>query len=72
MGSSIVLSPKVLSTINALPVSEQKAIFGAFISDNITKTAREITLSPLQEMVYAMITDYIRRDTARYESSCVG
>ncbi|MFI3239879.1 MAG: hypothetical protein R3Y22_04745 [Bacteroidales bacterium] len=72
MNNSIVLSPKVLSTINALPVSEQKAIFGAFICDNITKTEREITLSPLQEMVYAMISDYIQRDTAKYESSRVG
>ncbi len=72
MNNSIVISPRVLSTINALPDGEKRAIFGAFISDNITKTEREITLSPLQEMVYAMISDYIQRDTAQYESSRVG
>ncbi len=67
MNNSIVISPRVLSTINALQEDEKRAIFGAFISDNITKTAREIALTPLQEMIYAMISDYIQRDTAKYE-----
>ncbi len=69
MTSSIVISQNVIKTIVRLPKEERKAIFGAFACDEIFQTQREVELTPYQELIYAMVKDYIQRDSIRYAKS---
>lgn len=69
MVDSILLSSSVLNTISALPDNERKAVLNAFVCDEIFRVERDIKLSPLQEILYAVIKDYIKRDTHKYHQS---
>ncbi len=64
--NAIVISERVLCTIQSLPEGERKAIFNAFVCDEIYKIERDSSLSPFQEMLYAIIKDYINRDSIKY------
>lgn len=66
MADSIILSSNVINRISALPDNERKAVLNAFVCDEIFKVERDVKLSPLQEILYAIIRDYIRRDTYKY------
>lgn len=72
MTNSIVISQNVIRTIGKLPHEERKAIFEAFTSDEIFQTKREVELTPFQELIYAMVKDYIYRDSLKYERSQQG
>lgn len=65
MNQSFVLTPHVLNTINALPTEERVAIASAIAGEIILGASIEGTLTAQQSMLYAIIRDYIRRDTAR-------
>ncbi|MEF9923279.1 MAG: hypothetical protein RR061_00075 [Muribaculaceae bacterium] len=69
MNSSIVISENVINTISSLQPDEQKAVFNAFACDKILKVKRDFELSPLQEILYAIVCDYIKRDSLRYSNS---
>lgn len=66
MNNSIVISENVINTINSLQPDEKKAVFNAFAYDEIFKVKRDFELSPLQEIIYAIVRDYIKRDSIRY------
>ncbi len=65
MNQSIVLTPHVINTINALPTEERVAIAGAIAGEIILGASVRDDLTPQQSMLYAVIKDYIRRDSAR-------
>lgn len=65
MNSSIVLTPHVLNTINSLPTEERVAIASALAGEMILGASVAGELTAQQNMIYTIIKDYIRRDTAR-------
>lgn len=65
MGTTIVITPNVINTINALPVEERLAITAALASELILGKESASSLTPVQAMVYSMIKDYVYRDSER-------
>lgn len=59
---SIIISPRVINTINALPESDRGPVATALAEEWILRSRRQGVLTPLQEMVYLMIRSYIIRD----------
>jgi hypothetical protein len=69
MNQSIVLTPHVLNTINSLPKEERIAIASALAGEMILGTSIEGALTAEQTMLYAIIRDYIKRDSFRLHRS---
>ncbi len=65
MGKTIVITPNVINTINALPTEERLAITAALASELILGKESASSLTPVQAMVFSMIKDYVDRDTER-------
>ena len=63
---SIVITPHVINTINALPEEERVAVASAFIGEMIMGVEVEDSLSPIQIMLYAVIKSYVQRDSYKY------
>lgn len=69
MSTTIVITPNLINRIKSLPKEEKKAIFNAFACDEIFKIEREVKLTPYQELIYAIVKDYIMRDSKRYAAT---
>lgn len=65
MNQSIVLTQHVINTINSLPTEERIAIASAIAGEIIMGASVESHLTFEQNMIYSIIKDYIRRDSAR-------
>lgn len=65
MNQSIVLTPHVINTINSLPTEERYAIATALAGEILLGANIDGELTAQQQMIYSIIRDYIRRDTAR-------
>lgn len=63
---SILITPHVINTINALPLDERIAITSALAGELILGQDPRKDLSPLQEMIYSIIRFYIKQDTVKY------
>ncbi len=61
----IVITPKVISTIQSLPEEERVTIAGAIAKEMILGDS-DVSLSPVQRIIYAMIQSYIRHDSHRF------
>lgn len=61
-----ILSAHVIDTVRALPAKEREAIARALADEILLGNDPIDSLSPLQSALYAIITFYIRRDTARH------
>ncbi len=62
---TMVITPRVVNTINSLPVAERGAISSALAQEFILGRDPAETLTPVQAMIYAMIRSYVTRDTRR-------
>lgn len=60
-----IISPRVVNTINSLPVADREPISRALSREFILGEDPEQTLTPVQCMVYAMIRFYVNQDTER-------
>lgn len=60
---SIILSERVLNTINSLPVDDRIAIASAIAGEIILGASAAGELTPLQNLVFAMIRQYVKHDT---------
>lgn len=61
MNGNIIISKRVIDTINALPFNEKKAITKALACELILgEDAAELT--PIQSMLYSIIKYYVRKD----------
>jgi hypothetical protein len=60
---SILISPRVINTINSLPEDERIAVVTAFVGDMIMGVKVEDSLTPIQTMLYAVIKSYVQRDS---------
>ena len=63
---SILISPRVINTINSLPEDERIAVVTAFVGDMIMGVKVEDSLTPIQTMLYAVIKSYVQRDSYKY------
>ncbi len=61
-----ILSAHVIDTVRALPAKEREAIARALADEILLGNDPLDSLSPFQSALYAIITFYIRRDTARH------
>ena len=65
---SILISPRVINTINSLPEDERIAVVSAFVGDMIMGVKVEDSLTPIQTMLYAVIKSYVQRDSLQYNN----
>lgn len=65
---SILISPRVINTINSLPEDERIAVVTAFVGDMIMGVKVEDSLTPIQTMLYAVIKSYVQRDSLQYNN----
>ena len=65
---SILISPRVINTINSLPEDERIAVVTAFVGDMIMGAKVEDSLTPIQTMLYAVIKSYVQRDSLQYNN----
>ena len=66
METTFIITPHVINTINSLPIDERIAITAALAGEIILGTDPTPTLSPVQEIIFSMIKQYVRRDTERF------
>ena len=71
METTFVISPRVINTINSLPVEERLAVTSALAAEFIlgVKSTGDTSLTPIQEVIYSMIKMYVRHDTERVQRS---
>ena len=64
MTAPIFISPRVLNTINSLPMEDRIAVATAITGD----ASGELT--PMQQLVYTIIRQYVRHDTNTVMPAC--
>ncbi len=66
MENAIVITPKVISRMCNMSIEDQKAVMETLICEEVLNTERTHQLSPMQELCYVFMRDYIRRDSLSY------
>lgn len=64
MNQSILLSSRVINTIKSLP-SDDSVILARALADEMLFGAPTFELTPVQQIAFAMIRDYVIRDSRR-------
>lgn len=62
MQKSLLISPRVLTSIKNLPVCDREAISRAFTCEFILEDDPSSLLTPFQSIIYTMIRFYVMRD----------
>ena len=70
METAFVITPHVINTLNALPEQERLAVASALAVELLLGAGCNGELTPMQEVIYAMISQYVHRDTQRYNDFC--
>ncbi len=65
MTNGFVISPNVLNTINSLPENERISIVSTLAGEMILGVKREEGLTAIEKVIYAIIRQYIDRDTQK-------
>lgn len=65
MNSSVILTENLIKTVQQLPASERTAIANALVNEFILGEDPTSVLNPFQNLIYAMISTSLKRDTAR-------
>lgn len=65
MNQSIILSPRVINTIKSLPADDSVVLARALV-DEMLFGAPTFELTPVQQIAFAMIRDYVIRDSRRH------
>lgn len=65
MNIHIILSPRVINTINSLPDADRIAVANALTGEFILGTGTPADLTPLQTLAMAVIRQYVRHDSAK-------
>lgn len=66
MENSIVISPRVIDTINSLPPADRIQIGNALTAEFILGNDPTGMLTPNQQIIYAVIRFYVSHDSKRY------
>ncbi|MCM1356702.1 MAG: hypothetical protein NC212_09900 [Staphylococcus sp.] len=65
MNASIIISPRVIDTINSLQPTDRTSISNALSMEFILGQNPENTLTPMQNIIYAVIRFYVNQDSRR-------
>ncbi len=68
METTFVITPHVINTINSLPQEERMAITLVLAVELILGAKASSELTPMQQVLYSMIKNYIERDTTRMQN----
>jgi len=60
-----IITSHVIKTVKGLKEPERSAIANAIVAEFVLGENPKSSLTPVQAMLFAMIRDYIRRDSAR-------
>lgn len=71
MTTPVVFSPRVLTTLNSLPIDDRSAMAAALTSEFLLGVDAVNHLSATQRMVYAIIRHYVTQDMKRMSSRVV-
>ncbi len=66
MGTSIIITPRVIDTINSLSDTDRTTISNALSMEFILGQNPEYTLTPMQNIIYSVIRFYVTQDTKRH------
>ncbi len=66
METPVIISPRVIDTINSLSDTDRRPISNALSMEFILGQNPEDTLTPMQNVVYAIIRFYVVQDTRRH------
>lgn len=67
MTTPIVFSSRVISDLRALPESDRIAVVSAIAVNMLLGVDATDSLTPMETVVYTLIQNTIKRDTARYQ-----
>ncbi len=65
MESSVIISKRVINTINSLQSADRQPISNALSMEFILGLNPESTLTPMQNVIYSIIRFYVNQDTQR-------
>lgn len=65
MTSPVVFSPRVLTTLNSLPMEDRSAMAAALTGEFLLGMEVTGTLNATQRMVYAILRHYVNQDMRR-------
>lgn len=65
MESSVIITKRVINTINSLPQSDRAPISNALSMEFILGQNPDEILSPTQKLLYSVIRFYVSQDTER-------
>lgn len=65
MATSFIISRRVIDTVNSLPITDRIPISNALSAEFILGMDPSESMTPLQNMLYAMIRFYVVQDTER-------
>lgn len=66
---SVLITSQVIDTIKSLPLEQREAIASAVAGVFILGDDYKRKLSPYQEMLFSIISFYVKRDTKKYRQS---
>lgn len=65
MNQSVYFSPRVLDTINSLPMDDRSTMAAALTSEFILGVDVADSLNGIQKMVYSILRHYVQQDMRR-------
>ena len=71
MATHVYFSRRVIDTVTSLPQEDRIAISNALGIEYILGMDPTETLTPLQNILYAMIKFYVRQDASRMENDII-
>lgn len=71
MATHVYFSRRVIDTVTSLPQEDRIAISNALGMEYILGMDPAETLTPLQNILYAMIKFYVRQDASRMENDII-
>lgn len=69
MKSTVVFTPNVINTLNALPENERLSIACALVGEMIFGQDAMGALNSVEKMLYTMIRYNVRQDSERFSSA---
>lgn len=70
MNAPFFISPRVVNTLNSLPEEDRLALVSTIASELVLGCKSDKELTPLQQLAYTIIRQYVVRDTNRAIAAC--
>lgn len=65
MKTALVITPRVIQTINSLPEEERLAVATAFVGEMVLGADINEQLTPMQAVIFSIIKSYVKSDCAK-------